>query len=155
MRTRTQSSPDIARCVITDVLEPGQRPRLFKIVSYAWSEQRTIPALRESVAAAATAARQAGWDGLLQEPARVPRRLLGPRRRRDDPELHGMSCCIPSGRSSYATGSLRQLTSGAVIVEEVHLDATCMWPLHETEVHVPVVWADQIRIFVAGVHTLP
>ena len=60
-------SPDIARCVITDVLEPGQRPRLFKIVSYAWSEQRTIPALRDQVAAAATAARQAGWDGLLQE----------------------------------------------------------------------------------------
>ena len=40
------------------------------------------PALRDQVAAALADARHTGWDGLLRRAARVPRRLLGARRRR-------------------------------------------------------------------------
>lgn len=65
--TTLESSEDLARFVITDVLEPGQRLRLVKFVAYGWSEVRTAPALRDQVAAALVAARRAGWDGLLAE----------------------------------------------------------------------------------------
>src|SRR5215470_8041048 len=37
----------------------------------------------------------------------------------------------------------------SVIIEEVHLDAAGIGPLHEAEVHVPVVGTDQIRMLVA------
>ncbi|HTR51187.1 MAG TPA: glycosyl hydrolase family 65 protein [Kofleriaceae bacterium] len=67
MRTTTESSKDLARFVITDVLEPGQRLHLIKFVAYGWSEVRTVPALRDQVAAALRAARDAGWDGIVAE----------------------------------------------------------------------------------------
>jgi alpha,alpha-trehalose phosphorylase len=67
MRTSTEVTPDLARFVIIDALERGQRLRLVKFVAYGWSEKRTLPALRDQVAAAASSARQAGWDGLLRE----------------------------------------------------------------------------------------
>jgi alpha,alpha-trehalose phosphorylase len=67
MRTSSEAFPDVARFVITDVLEPGQRLHLVKLVAYGWSEVRTLPALRDQVAAALVAARQAGWDGLIAE----------------------------------------------------------------------------------------
>src|SRR5215469_10076741 len=37
----------------------------------------------------------------------------------------------------------------SVIIEKVHLDAAGIGPLHEAEVHVPVVGTDQIRMLVA------
>ncbi len=67
LRTRTESSTDLARFVISDVLEPGQRLRVVKLVAYGWSEARTVPALSDQVAAALRAARDAGWDRLLDE----------------------------------------------------------------------------------------
>jgi alpha,alpha-trehalose phosphorylase len=67
MRTSTEVTPDLARFVLIDALEPGQRLRLDKFVAYGWSEKRTLPALRDQVAAAASSAKQARWDGLLQE----------------------------------------------------------------------------------------
>jgi alpha,alpha-trehalose phosphorylase len=63
----TQSDPDSARVVATDVLEPGQRLRVVKLVAYGWSHERTQPAMRDQVAAAILAARTAGWDALLAE----------------------------------------------------------------------------------------
>ncbi len=62
-----QSSPDSARVVATDVLEPGQRLQLIKLVAYGWSRERTRPAMRDQVAAALHSARTAGWDALLAE----------------------------------------------------------------------------------------
>ena len=59
--------PDSARVVATDVLVPGQRLRLIKFVSYGWSHDRSLPAMRDQVAAALVAARTAGWDTLLAE----------------------------------------------------------------------------------------
>jgi alpha,alpha-trehalose phosphorylase len=67
MRTSSESSADLARFVITDVLEPGQRLHLIKLVAYGWSEVRTLPALRDQVAAALCAALEAGWDRMLDE----------------------------------------------------------------------------------------
>ena len=63
----SEAVPDSARVVATDVLKPGQRLRLIKFVSYGWSHHRSLPALRDQVAAALVAARAAGWDTLLAE----------------------------------------------------------------------------------------
>ncbi|MCU1280307.1 MAG: Maltose phosphorylase, partial [bacterium] len=62
-----ETMPDDARVVATDVLEPGQRLRIVKVVAYGWSHERTQPAMRDQVAAALMAARTAGWDALLAE----------------------------------------------------------------------------------------
>jgi alpha,alpha-trehalose phosphorylase len=64
------TAPDSARVVATDVLEPGQRLRLVKLVAYGWSHERTRPAMRDQVAAALFAARTAGWDALIAEQRR-------------------------------------------------------------------------------------
>lgn len=87
MRIETESSPDSVRVVVIDVLEPGQRLRLFKLVAYGWSLERTVPALRDQVAAALAAARQAGLDGLLSD----QRRYLDEFWARADVELSGDS----------------------------------------------------------------
>jgi alpha,alpha-trehalose phosphorylase len=63
----SEAVPDSARVVATDVLEPGQRLRLIKFVSYGWSHDRSLPAMRDQVDAALVAARTAGWDTLLAE----------------------------------------------------------------------------------------
>ncbi|HTP26095.1 MAG TPA: glycosyl hydrolase family 65 protein [Anaeromyxobacteraceae bacterium] len=63
----TETAPDSARVVATDVLEPGRPLRLIKFVAYGWSHERTQPAMRDQVAAALLAARSTGWDALLSE----------------------------------------------------------------------------------------
>jgi alpha,alpha-trehalose phosphorylase len=63
----TQTSPDSARVVAIDELEPGQRLRIDKLVAYGWSGERSQPAMRDQVAAALLAARAAGWDRLVAE----------------------------------------------------------------------------------------
>jgi alpha,alpha-trehalose phosphorylase len=70
LRLVSQSQPDSARVVATDVLQPGQRLRLIKIVAYGWSHERTLPALRDQVAAATLAARTSGWDELVADQRR-------------------------------------------------------------------------------------
>ncbi|MEA2973338.1 MAG: alpha,alpha-trehalose phosphorylase [Actinomycetota bacterium] len=63
----SESFPDIGRVSVTTILQPGQRLRIVKFVAYGWSGLRSIPALRDQVAAALLAARQAGWDGLVAD----------------------------------------------------------------------------------------
>ena len=64
-------------------LPPGQPLRLIKFVAYGWSSQRSLPALRDQVAAgAARRARTTGWDGLLAEQRAYLDDVLGRRRRR-------------------------------------------------------------------------
>jgi alpha,alpha-trehalose phosphorylase len=67
LRVVAEAMPDVARVVATDVLEPGQRLRLVKLVAYGWSHERSQPAMRDQVAAALLAARNTGWDALLAE----------------------------------------------------------------------------------------
>ncbi len=49
------------------MLQPGQKLRMIKFVAYGWSGERSLPAVRDQVWAALTAARQTGWDGMLAE----------------------------------------------------------------------------------------
>ena len=65
--THTEVYDDLARATFTTVLEPGQRLDLTKYLAYGWSAVRSVPAIRDQVAAALTGARHAGWDGLLAE----------------------------------------------------------------------------------------
>ena len=65
--TSAETADDWARIGFTTVLQPGQSLRVVKFLAYGWSQQRSLPALRDQVAAALTAARHTGWDGLLRE----------------------------------------------------------------------------------------
>jgi alpha,alpha-trehalose phosphorylase len=62
-----ESFPDVGRVTITAFLRPGQRLRFVKFVAYGWSGMRSLPAVRDQVEAALSAARRTGWDGLLAE----------------------------------------------------------------------------------------
>jgi alpha,alpha-trehalose phosphorylase len=66
-QTRTDARPDWARTTIACTVPPWQSLRLVKLVGYGWSSVRSLPALRDQVAAALAAARAGGWDGLLAE----------------------------------------------------------------------------------------
>jgi len=63
----SESFPDIGRVSVTTTLQPGQTLRIVKFLAYGWSGLRSVPALRDQVAAALLAARQAGWEGLVAE----------------------------------------------------------------------------------------
>ena len=63
--TATESYEDVARFRVTADLEPGEPLRLVKLLSYGWSAQRSVPALRDQVAAARSGAVHAGWEGLV------------------------------------------------------------------------------------------
>ncbi|MHB8417028.1 MAG: glycoside hydrolase family 65 protein [Myxococcales bacterium] len=65
LRLSTEADPDLARLTIADVLEQGQRLRLVKFVAYGWSRERSVPALRDQIAAALEAARLEGWEKLV------------------------------------------------------------------------------------------
>lgn len=62
----SESHPDLVRVIVTTVLKPGEHLKIVKFISYGWSSVRSRPAIRDQVAAALTAARLTGWDGLLQ-----------------------------------------------------------------------------------------
>jgi alpha,alpha-trehalose phosphorylase len=63
----TEVFPDIARLTITADGKPGEPLRMVKFLGYGWSAQRSIPALRDQVAAALAGARRSGWKGLVDE----------------------------------------------------------------------------------------
>ena len=67
VEVRADAVDDWARTTFTVRLEPGQRLRVVKIVSYGWSRRRSLPAVRDQVAAALTAACATGWDALVAE----------------------------------------------------------------------------------------
>lgn len=62
-----EAEDDHCRISVTTVLEPGQTLRLVKFTAYGWSGVRSLPAVRDQVEAALTAARYTGWDGLVAE----------------------------------------------------------------------------------------
>ena len=63
----SQAYTDGGVVTATAVLRPGQRLRMIKYVAYGWSGERSLPAVRDQVWAALSAAKQSGWDGLLAE----------------------------------------------------------------------------------------
>ncbi|WP_229402623.1 glycoside hydrolase family 65 protein [Micromonospora okii] len=58
---------DWVRTTVGCVLKPGEKLRVVKYLAYGWSSRRSLPALRDQVGAALTAARLDGWDGLRRE----------------------------------------------------------------------------------------
>jgi alpha,alpha-trehalose phosphorylase len=67
MVVTSESFPDVVRVSITGRLKPGERLRIVKFIAYGWSSLRSRPAILDQVAAALSAARLTGWDGLLAE----------------------------------------------------------------------------------------
>ena len=58
---------DVGRTTFIATLQPGETLGITKIVAYGWSSVRSAPALRDQVGAAVAAARNTGWQGLLDE----------------------------------------------------------------------------------------
>ncbi|HEX2703835.1 MAG TPA: glycosyl hydrolase family 65 protein [Solirubrobacteraceae bacterium] len=83
--TAVESFEDLGRLTVTTDVAPGQPLRLVKFLAYGWSGQRSVPAVRDQVAAALTQARHAGWDGLVAE----QRTFLDDYWDRSDVELDG------------------------------------------------------------------
>jgi alpha,alpha-trehalose phosphorylase len=64
MAVHSESGDDIGRVTATVELKPGEKLRLIKLLSYAWSSERSIPALRAQAVAAIAEAKEVGWDEL-------------------------------------------------------------------------------------------
>ncbi|MGV9246235.1 glycoside hydrolase family 65 protein [Streptomyces sp. NPDC003710] len=65
--TESEATEHLARLTIASALEPGERLRVEKFVSYGWSGTRSLPAISDQVDAALAAATSVGWSGLLAE----------------------------------------------------------------------------------------
>src|SRR6201999_207093 len=57
---------DLGRFTVTTSAAADEALTLTKYVSYGWSSQRSVPALRDQVGAALAEARHAGWDELVR-----------------------------------------------------------------------------------------
>jgi alpha,alpha-trehalose phosphorylase len=62
--TRATSREDLGRVMVATELEPGQKLRLVKFISYGWSSQRSVPSVGDQVEAALSSAMRSGWEGL-------------------------------------------------------------------------------------------
>jgi alpha,alpha-trehalose phosphorylase len=71
VQVHSESEDDAARFTVAARLQPGQELLVVKYLGYAWSEHRQVPAVRDEVHAAVTAARAAGWAGLLADQRRI------------------------------------------------------------------------------------
>ncbi len=67
LEVHSDSQEDVGRFTCIATLRPGQTLRIVKFVAYGWSGERSVPALRDQVAAALSAARHVGWHGMLAE----------------------------------------------------------------------------------------
>ena len=65
--TDVEGADDIARVTFTASAAPGKPLRVTKFLAYSWSGARTVPAVRDQVAAALSGAVHTGWDGLVKE----------------------------------------------------------------------------------------
>ena len=64
---RAEASEDLGRVTFICTLEPHEKLRIVKLVSYGWSGERSVPALRDQVSAALSAAWHTSWEGMLAE----------------------------------------------------------------------------------------
>jgi alpha,alpha-trehalose phosphorylase len=60
-----ESEPDLARVTISTELAVGETLTVVKFLAYGWSSRRSMPALRDQVDAALSAASRTGWEGLV------------------------------------------------------------------------------------------
>lgn len=62
-----QTWEDLGRVTVTADVEAGRRLQVTKFIAYGWSAQRSVPAVRDQVAAAVAEARHTGWEKLTAE----------------------------------------------------------------------------------------
>jgi alpha,alpha-trehalose phosphorylase len=62
----SESEPDVGRVTVATDLAVGERLTVVKFLSYGWSSQRSLAAIRDQVIAGVTKAKYAGWDKLLE-----------------------------------------------------------------------------------------
>jgi len=67
VQIETGARPDWARTHVVCMLQPGERLRVVKLLAYGWSSLRSLPSLRDQVAAAIIGAHYSGFDGLLEQ----------------------------------------------------------------------------------------
>ncbi len=65
--SRAESFSDLGRVSIIADVSPGRPLQLVKFLAYGWSAERSLPAVRDQVAAALAGARHTGWEGLLAQ----------------------------------------------------------------------------------------
>ncbi|HEX2071028.1 MAG TPA: glycosyl hydrolase family 65 protein [Thermoleophilaceae bacterium] len=63
----TQSEADLGRVTLSVELQPGEKLRVVKFVSYHWSSQQSVEWLRDQVDASLESAIAEGFDGLVEE----------------------------------------------------------------------------------------
>jgi alpha,alpha-trehalose phosphorylase len=80
-----ESEPDLGRLTVSTELQPGETLRIVKFLSYGWSSQRSLPALRDQVDLALASAKRTGWKGLVES----QREYLDDMWERADIELEG------------------------------------------------------------------
>ncbi|HEY6886768.1 MAG TPA: glycosyl hydrolase family 65 protein [Solirubrobacter sp.] len=61
-----EAGPDLGRVWLTAEIAPDTPLVFTKFLAYGWSSQRSIPSVRDQVAAAVASARHTGWDALAQ-----------------------------------------------------------------------------------------
>ncbi len=71
LHTEVEAFDDLARFTVSAPLEPGESVCLTKYLAYGWSSRRTVPAVRDQVAAALAAARQHRWDGICAQQRKI------------------------------------------------------------------------------------
>ena len=67
LESSVEAFADEARLIVAATLEPGQKLRMVKFLSYGWSRVRSTPALLDQVSAALSEAHLTGWEGLCAE----------------------------------------------------------------------------------------
>jgi alpha,alpha-trehalose phosphorylase len=66
MYVESEIGPDVARLTVTTEIEPGQKIRLVKFLSYGWSGRRSLSSVRAQARGTLSEARHTGWDGLVE-----------------------------------------------------------------------------------------
>jgi alpha,alpha-trehalose phosphorylase len=67
VETLTQCEPDLGRVTLSAELQPGERLRLTKFLSYHWSSVQSVEWLRDQVDASLESAIAEGFQGLAEE----------------------------------------------------------------------------------------
>ncbi|GAC1364720.1 MAG: glycosyl hydrolase family 65 protein [Actinomycetota bacterium] len=61
------AAPDLGRVTVATEVEAGHPLRIVKFLSYGWSSERSVPAMRDQIDGALASARRRGWDGLTAD----------------------------------------------------------------------------------------
>src|SRR5919201_986048 len=64
--TTAESFDDVAHITVSAEVPHGQTLTLTKLLAYGWSSQRSMPSIRDQVAAALASAARTGYDGLVE-----------------------------------------------------------------------------------------